>query len=158
MHPTINGVGTTPIINILAIPSRRIHPSITPRQYQLVTICCVIYRLFHETSPFSCHYPHIHALYYYRFDSSATSPPLRSILTIPFNIRCILGSTEPLNTHPVNLRGISIIPPHTVQKHSATTEKRPLLSPGAAHDCRGCVLRRGRLRRGAAAALNGGSS
>ena len=24
MHPTINGVGTTPIINILAIPSRRI--------------------------------------------------------------------------------------------------------------------------------------
>ena len=30
MHPTINGVGTTPIINILAIPSRRIriHPII----------------------------------------------------------------------------------------------------------------------------------
>jgi len=40
MHAPLNGVGTPPAILILAIPSRRIHPSIIPRQ--LVAICCVI--------------------------------------------------------------------------------------------------------------------
>ena len=104
-----------------------ITPNPSSRQFQLVTVCCVICRLFQETSPFSCHYPLIHALYYYRFDSSAASPPLRSILTIPDDIRCILGST--LKHSSRYLRGISIIPPHTVQKHSAKTAKRPLLSP-----------------------------
>ena len=49
MQLTINGVGTTPVTLILAIPSRRIHPSITP--HQLVAVCCVICRLFHEVPP-----------------------------------------------------------------------------------------------------------
>ena len=53
MHAPLNGVGTTPAILILAIPSRRIHPTIIPRQ--LVAVCCVICRLFHELPPHSCH-------------------------------------------------------------------------------------------------------
>ena len=40
MQLTINGVGTTTNILIIAIPSRRIHPSIIP--HQLVAVCCVI--------------------------------------------------------------------------------------------------------------------
>ena len=53
MHAPLNGVGTTPVTLILAIPSRRIHPSITP--HQLVAVCCVICQLFHELPPHSCH-------------------------------------------------------------------------------------------------------
>ena len=40
MHAPLGGVGTTPVTLILAIPSRQIHPSITP--HQLVAVCCVI--------------------------------------------------------------------------------------------------------------------
>jgi hypothetical protein len=40
MHAPLNGVGTTPDINILTIPSRRIHPNIIP--HQLVAVYCVI--------------------------------------------------------------------------------------------------------------------
>jgi hypothetical protein len=40
MLAPLNGVGTTPAILILAIPSRQIHPIIIPRQ--LVAVCCVI--------------------------------------------------------------------------------------------------------------------
>ena len=46
MHAPLNGVGMPP-----AIPSRRIHPSIIP--HQLVAVCCVICRLFHEIYPIS---------------------------------------------------------------------------------------------------------
>ena len=53
MHAPLNGVGTTPVTLILAIPSRRIHPSIIPRQ--LVAVCCVICQLYHEVPPISCH-------------------------------------------------------------------------------------------------------
>ena len=48
MHAPLNGVGMPP-----AIPSRRIHPSIIP--HQLVAVCCVICRLFHELPPHSFH-------------------------------------------------------------------------------------------------------
>ena len=53
MHAQLNGVNTTPVIPILAIPSRRIHTNIIP--HQLVAVCCVICRLFHEVPPISCH-------------------------------------------------------------------------------------------------------
>ncbi len=53
MHAPLSGVGTTPVTLILAIPLRRIHPSIPP--HQLVAVCCVICRLFHELPPHSCH-------------------------------------------------------------------------------------------------------
>ena len=56
MHAPLNGVNTTPVIPILAIPLRRIHPTIIPRQ--LVAVCCVICRLFHEVPPISCHTLH----------------------------------------------------------------------------------------------------
>ena len=51
MHAPLSGVGTTPVTLILAIPLRRIHPSIIP--HQLVAVCCVICRLFHEIYPIS---------------------------------------------------------------------------------------------------------
>ena len=53
MHAPLSGVGTTPVTLILAIPLRRIHPSIPP--HQLVAICCVICRLFHELPPIPSH-------------------------------------------------------------------------------------------------------
>jgi hypothetical protein len=53
MHDPLNGVGTPPAILILAIPSCQIHPSIIP--HQLVAVCCVICRLFHEVPSISCH-------------------------------------------------------------------------------------------------------
>jgi len=40
MQLTINEVGMTPVILILAIPSLRIHSNINP--HQCVAICCVI--------------------------------------------------------------------------------------------------------------------
>jgi len=55
MQLTINGLGTTPNILILAIPSRRIHPNIMP--HQLVAVCCVICRLFHEVPAFPASSP-----------------------------------------------------------------------------------------------------
>ena len=49
MHAPLNGVDATPVILILAISSRRIHPTITA--HHLVAVCCVICRLFHEICP-----------------------------------------------------------------------------------------------------------
>ena len=49
MHAPLNGVGMTPVINILAIPSRRIHSTITP--HHLVAICCVIDDYFMKYLP-----------------------------------------------------------------------------------------------------------
>jgi len=73
---TINGVGTTPVTLILAIPSRRIHPSITP--HRLVAVCCVICWLFHEVYPIhaKCQYPQIHVYWYHilQFDRFSASP------------------------------------------------------------------------------------
>ena len=51
MQLTINEVGTTPVINILAIPSHPTHPNIIPHQF--FAVCCVICPLFHEISPHS---------------------------------------------------------------------------------------------------------
>ena len=107
MHAPLNGVGTTPVTLILAIPSRRIHPSIIPRQ--LEAVCCVICRLSiisWITSPF-LPYPLtlICALYYHRFYSSTTSPPLRSLTPIPNHILSIWGSTEPLEHSSGRLKG-----------------------------------------------------
>jgi hypothetical protein len=64
---------------------RRIHPSITP--HQLVAVCCVICRLFHEVPPHSCHYPLIHVYIGTTFGSLTASPPLRSIPTISDDFR-----------------------------------------------------------------------
>ena len=74
------------------------------------------------------------------------------------------GTTEPLEHSSDQLIGFFIIPSHTVQKHSAKTAKRPLLSPRAAHDRRATtkpvrwVHQRVRLHCVAAAPLNGGRS
>ena len=81
----------------------------------------------------------------------------------PMHMR-LNGVSKTLIRLTVDWRGISNIRPHTVQKHRATTAKRPLLNPRAAHNRRAAtkrvrwVRRRGRLRRGAVAALNGGRS
>ena len=84
MQLTINEVGTTPVINILAIPSHLTHPNIIPHQF--FAVCCVICPLFHEISPHSCHYPLIHVYISTAFDSSTASLPLRSKLTVPDDI------------------------------------------------------------------------
>jgi len=73
MHAPLNGVGATPVINILTIPSGRIHPNIIA--YQLVAICCVICQLFHELSPFSCHHPLIHVYINTTYDCSTAPTP-----------------------------------------------------------------------------------
>ena len=87
MQLTINWVGTT-------IPSRRIHPNII--LHQLVTVCCVICRLFHEVPAFSCHHPLIHVYNISTaFHCSTASPPLHSIPKIPNDILCIWGTPEP---------------------------------------------------------------
>ena len=39
MHAPLSGVGTTPVTLILAIPSRRIHPSITPPSISSRLLC-----------------------------------------------------------------------------------------------------------------------
>ena len=80
MHAPLNGVGTPPVIDILAIPSRQIHPNIIP--HQLTAVCCVICRLFHEVPAFSCHYPLIHVYIGTTFGSLTTSPPPRLNPTI----------------------------------------------------------------------------
>jgi hypothetical protein len=54
-HHTMNEVGTTPIIHILAIPSLRTHPTIIP--HQLAAVCCVVCWLFHEIYTLSMPYP-----------------------------------------------------------------------------------------------------
>ena len=102
MHAPLNGVGTTPVTLILAIPSRRIHPSIPPSISS--RLLCHLSIISWSTSHF-LPYPQIRALYYPRFYSSTTSPPFRSILTIPDNIRCIWGSTEPLKHSSGWLKG-----------------------------------------------------
>ena len=103
MQLTINRVGTTPVILILAIPSCWSHPSITP--HRLVAVCCVICWLFHEVPPLSCHYPQIHVYIGTTFGSLTASPPLRSFPTISDDIQCIVGSTEPLKHSSGWLKG-----------------------------------------------------
>ena len=72
MHAPLNRVGATPVINILTIPSGRIHPNIIA--CQLVAICCVICQLFHELSPFSCHHPLIHVYINMPYDRRTMEP------------------------------------------------------------------------------------
>jgi len=86
MHAPLNGVDTTPVILILAIPLRRIHPTITP--HHLVTICCVICRLFHEIYPIHANTPKFTYILirHITYNSSTASPPFRSKLMVPDDI------------------------------------------------------------------------
>jgi len=62
MHAPLNGVGTTPVINILAIPSHRIHSNINPHQCVAFVESFVNY--FMKSLPFPAiihhHHPLIH--------------------------------------------------------------------------------------------------
>jgi len=181
MHAPLTGVGTPPAILILAIPSRRIHPSITP--CQLVTICCVICRLFHETSPHLSiiswgtspflPYPLIHVIGT-TFGSLTTSPPFRSKLTILNDIPCIWSTTEHLeyssdqligrfyHTTPYCAKTWCHDPRQQRDRYSALELPRTKGITFPCQDRRTATkpVRRvqwwGRLRRVAAATLNGG--
>jgi len=84
MHAPLNGVDTTPVILILAIPSRQIHPTITP--HHLVAVCCVICRLsiIHEIYP-------IHA----------NTPKFTYILILHFTVRPLPCLSAQIRRYPM---------------------------------------------------------